>query len=293
MIKRLIKDLTYNKISLKEGLNRAKIIAFEIKNDEFKNWLNSELNGYKLKDLPEYRKISCEVVADIQNPFHGKRTIPYDLSAWDKELQGMIYKFNVLQSIPTIETNLKNVEPTANSYLYEYMPIGLVQQFKEMTTDGEDIVSIRRKFQAGQVFNILEITKQKLVDTLLELNEKFPDLEDDYEDNPQNSEIAKTIINNNILGDTSNSNISFGDNVKQIFHNKRDQKIQAFLNLLQELNIDNEEVKKAERIIDENKDSPSLGKKLLNWTGNIASKSIEKGIELKIPMIIDKIQDLL
>jgi len=44
MIKPLIKDLTYNNITLAEGLNRAKIIAFEIKNSEFKEWINFELN---------------------------------------------------------------------------------------------------------------------------------------------------------------------------------------------------------------------------------------------------------
>lgn len=147
MIKRLIKDLTYNNITLSEGLNRAKIIAFEIKNSEFKEWINFELNGYALAKLPKYRTIKCDIVADIQNPFYGKRTVPYDLSAWDKELRGMVYNMNVLQSIPTIEANLKLVKDKVNTFVFEYLPIELVQQFKGMTDDGEDIVSIRRKYK--------------------------------------------------------------------------------------------------------------------------------------------------
>ena len=291
MIKPLIKDLTYNNITLSEGLNRAKIIAFEIKNSEFKEWINFELNGYKLDKLPKYRIIKCEIVADIQNAFYGKRTIPYDLSAWDDDLQGMLYKMNVLQSIPTIEANLKIIKDKVNEFVFEYLPIGLVQQFKGMTENGEDIVSIRRKIQVGQVMHIHEITKQKLVDTLLELNETFPNLEDNYQDTKENSELTNTIINNNIFGDASNSNISFGDNVKQVMNIKQEKKIEEFLELIKKLNVDKEDVKEVEIIIAENKDKPTFGKKLLNWTGKLATKAVEKGIELQIPEILTKIQE--
>jgi len=291
MIKRLIKDLTYNNIKLSEGLNRAKIIAFEIKNSEFKEWINFELNGYKLEKLPKYRTIKCDIVADIQNPFYGKKTIPYDLSAWDDELQGMLYNMNILQSIPTIEANLKIIKDKVNEFVFEYLPVGLVQQFKGMTENGEDIVSIRRKIQVGQVMHVHEITKQKLVDTLLELNETFPNLEDDYQDTQANSELAKTIINNNIFGNSTNSNISFGDNVKQVMHIKKEKKIEEFLELINKLNLDKEDVEEVEVIIAENKDKPTFGKKLLTWTGKLATKAIEKGIELKIPEILAKVQE--
>jgi len=291
MIKPLIKDLTYNNITLSEGLNRAKIIAFEIKNSEFKEWINFELNGYKLEKLPKYRIIKCEIVADIQNAFYGKRTIPYDLSAWDDELQGMLYKMNVLQSIPTIEANLKIIKDKVNEFVFEYLPVGLVQQFKGMTENGEDIVSIRRKIQVGQVMHIHEITKQKLVDTLLELNETFPNLEDNYQDTKENSELTNTIINNNIFGDTSNSNISFGDNVKQVMNIKQEKRIEEFLELINKLNLDKEDVEEVEIIIAENKDKPNFGKKLLTWTGKLATKAVEKGIELQIPEILAKVQE--
>ena len=55
MIKELIKDLTYDKISINQALTRAKLIAYEINNEDFKNWINKELNGYLTDNkLPEY-----------------------------------------------------------------------------------------------------------------------------------------------------------------------------------------------------------------------------------------------
>jgi len=56
MIKELITDLAFDKITLSQALTRAKLIARQIKNDSFKNWLNKELNGY------EYNDASCTSV---------------------------------------------------------------------------------------------------------------------------------------------------------------------------------------------------------------------------------------
>ena len=57
----------------------------------------------------------------------------------------MIYNMNVLQSIPTIEANLKLVKDKVNTFAFEYLPIELVQHFKEITTNSDDIISVRRK----------------------------------------------------------------------------------------------------------------------------------------------------
>jgi len=293
MIKRLIKDLTYNNITLTEGLSRAKIIAFEINNSDFKNWINYELNGYKLENIPNHRILKCEIVADIQSPFHGSQTIPFDLSNWDTELKGMIYKMNVLQSIPTIEANIKIVKDKINRFLFEHLPIELVETFKKLTTHGDDIIAIKRKIQVSQVMHILEITKQKLVDTLLELNQSFPNLEDDFENTKENIEVTKTIINNNIYGNTENSNINFGNNTKQTLNTKKDKEIQSFLEYLKEINLKEDEITEVATIIETNKNDKNFSTKMLNWLGKLATKAVEKGIELNIPMILEKVQQII
>lgn len=53
----LIKDITINKISIEEGLQRLLLISSELNNEELMKWILGELNGYKDGDsLPEYRK---------------------------------------------------------------------------------------------------------------------------------------------------------------------------------------------------------------------------------------------
>ncbi len=205
MIKDLIKDLTYDNITLSQGLTRAKIIAYKINNDNFKGWINTELNGYGKEDkLPDYRIIPCDVFAVLES-FGETRMVPYDLTNLDKDLNGQIYNMYAKQSIATIEEGLNN---NNEDYGYEDLPMQIVNMLRKMSNN-KFIVAVKRRIQLSQASHILNLTKQKLIDTLLELDSAFPNLQADYQNTKENIEKTSTIINNHIYGDNSNSNIRY------------------------------------------------------------------------------------
>jgi hypothetical protein len=289
MIKELIEDITFDKITISQALTRAKIIAYKIGSEDFKNWIISELNGYALIDLPEYRKISCDVFAEVHDPFHGKQLIPFDVSDIENDLkEHSFYKLNATQSILTIEQGL---EQDANSrYGYEDIPLPVVQLLKKGASNGDSIVGVKRRIQMSQIKHILALTKQKLLDTLLELNIAFPDMENDFKQTEQNNQKAQTIINNNIYGDNVNSNVALGNNINQSI--KSENKIERLIQELKDLGVPEEDLTEVKSII-QTADKQSLGKKMMNWVGKMATKSIEKGIDLQIPLLIEKIHELL
>lgn len=289
MIKDLIKDLTFDNISLSQGLTRAKIIAFEIENDDFKNWISKELNGYTNKDkLPDYRIIPCEIFAIIEG-YGVKKKVPYDLTEWDKELNGLIYKAESKQSVSTLEDGLKGND---GFYGYEDLPMQLVNTLRT-ASNNKFLVGVQRRIQLSQVSHILNVTKQKLIDTLLELDSQFPDLQNNYQNTTENMKKASTIINNHIYGDNSSSNIGVGDNITQSINNVYEQKIEQVLSDLKALGVPEEELVEVKDIVTQETDKTNLGKKLIGWVGKMTTKAIEKGIDLQIPMIMEKIQELL
>ncbi len=194
------------------------------------------------------------------------------------------------QSIATIEEGLKdNNEP----YGYEDLPMQMVNMFRKMSNN-KFIVSVRRRIQLSQASNILNLTKQKLIDTLLELDTAFPNLQDDYQNTKENIEKTSTIINNHIYGNNSSSNIGVGKNITQSIENVYNEKVEQVLSDLKKLGVSEEEILEVRNIVtQENNDKTNLGKKLLGWVGKITSKTIEKGIELNLPMIMGKIQELM
>ncbi|MDE1207301.1 hypothetical protein [Tenacibaculum larymnensis] len=290
MIKELIKDLTYDEISLSQGLTRAKLIAYKINNDDFKHWITTELNGYTNDDkLPDYRIIPCEIFAVLEG-YGARKMVPYDLTNLDKDLNGQIYKMQAKQSVPTIEEGLSN--SSEQQYGYEDLPMQLVNMLREMS-DNKFIVSVKRRIQLSQASHILNLTKQKLIDTLLELDSAFPNLQDDYQNTTENNEKASTIINNHIYGDNSSSNIGVGENITQKVENVYHQKIENILSDLKDLGVPEEDLLEVKEIVTKETDKVSLGKKLVGWVGKMTNKALEKGIELQVPMIMEKIQELM
>ncbi|CAL2082848.1 conserved hypothetical protein [Tenacibaculum dicentrarchi] len=288
MIKDLIKDLTYDKINLNQALTRAKLIAYELNNNDFKSWIDKELNGYKNGDkLPHYRIIPCDVYA-LTETFGEKRLIQCDLTDLDKN--GKIYKMEAMQSISTIELGLK--ESNSKIYGYEDFPLGFVKIVKELTNNSS-ITSIKRRIQFSQTLHILNLTKQKLIDTLLELNYTFPNLQDNYKNTMENNEKTNTIINNHIYGKNANSAIGIGDNINQKIENVNHQKIEKVISDLKKLGVPNENIIEVKNIVNKETNKVDLGKQLMSWVGKITKKGIEKGIEIQVPEIMDKIQELI
>lgn len=291
MIKDLIRDLTFDKISLNQALTRAKIIAYEIDNQNFKDWIHSELNGYTSPNtvLPDYRVMSCDVFAVVE-AFGNKRMVPMDLSDLDKQVNGIIYRYSSKQSIATIEESIEGSK--SEPYGYEELPQPLVTMIRSMS-DNEYITSIRRRMQISQFRAILNITKQKLIDTLLELNSAFPNLENNFKNNMENTEKANTIINNHIYGDNPTSNVAVGNNNTQHISNVYNQKVEQFLRDLEEIGVPKEDIKDVEIIVKSEKNESALGKKLMGWMGKMSTKVLEKSLDLQLPLLLAKIHEFL
>lgn len=290
MIKNLIEDLAFDKINLTQALTRAKIIAHKTKNEQFKDWLYSEINGYKQKELPSYRIIPCDIFAEVWQPFAGTtRTIPLDVSNVETsfDIKYSFYEMRVTQSIGTLEVGLN--KDNKNQYGYEYFTAEFVKMLAKMTTDGDSITAIKRRIQFSQIEHIIQQTKQKLLDTLLELNDTFPSFQNEFNNNYLNNKKVETIINNNIYGDYSNSNIGVGENINQSIN---DNKIEQLVKDLKNIGVDDTDINDVKEII-KNEKKENVGKKLLNWIGKISTKAIEKGLDLKIPDIIQKLQEFI
>lgn len=292
MIKELIKDISYDNISLAQALTRAKLIAYKIDNTEFKDWLNCELNGYSSEDqLPDYRSLRCDTFAQIDNPYYGTRILPIDLSTLDEQIEPEIYIHHSTTSINNLEKTIKSIEDTNGAFAYVDFPIQVVSVIREMTNE-MDMSAVRKRLQLGQLENIINMTKQKLLDTLLELNDAFPNMENDFMSTDENEKIASQIITTNIYGNNASSNVGVGKEFTQGISNSYTEKVEQVLNHLRELGVPNEDIQELQTIIENESDKTKLGPKFLAWSSKLATKAMEKGIDHKVPEILDAIQGL-
>ena len=72
MIRKIINDLACDKITLSKALTMAKIIASDIKNETFKQWIKSELEKQCTALMIVIPKEVNEKYCDLQKSFNGK-----------------------------------------------------------------------------------------------------------------------------------------------------------------------------------------------------------------------------
>lgn len=288
MIKELIRDLTYDNITVNQGLTRAKLIAYKINNDEFKNWIVNELNGYpSSSNLPSYRIIPCQSYGIVSNPFHGKQQITLDFSNLDKDFNKKMNTHEVFQSIDALEKQSAN-----NTTGSMKLPIEFVRLCQRVF-ESEDLIDIKKQIHFGQYGEIVGLVKQKLIDTLLDLDKEFPSFESNYLDNMENKEKSSSIVNNHIYGDHANTNVAVGNNNSQKIDSEFSARVDNLLQELKSLGVEEKELKEIKEIVSTKEDKKGIGKKALDWVGKVATKALDKGIELQIPLLISKIQDFI
>lgn len=141
-------------------LRKAYVVARKLKLDEFEEWVNSELNGYKDGNkIPEYRKVKGEVKG--WNPYHG--WIPMIMK--DTETENMISEQLVSDSIP----NLKNVYDSANgsnaTLQFNAGMNNLLSKLSDFNTKYALMIS------ANQIYNIMERVRNIVLDWSITLEE--------------------------------------------------------------------------------------------------------------------------
>jgi hypothetical protein len=220
MIKELINDLVNSKITLSGALTKAKVIAFKINNSQFKSWINNEVTGYEdYETLPSYRIFSCDLKAYIEDN-HGKRAIVIDAHQYPEKHKQLLYNHYTTDSIDGIEKAIQLTNASNGGILIKQFPAGLTKLIFDNSNAGRNVVVQRagQEISISKFENILNLTKQKLLDTLLELDELFPNLTNEYSNTQENSYKVQQIITNNIYGGASPINISAGDNNSQEAH---------------------------------------------------------------------------
>jgi len=295
MIKQLISDIAYDKIKLSQGLTRAKLIANEIKNDIFTNWLNKELEGYKYQDayLPSYRKIWSLIELVIEMPNGSTHNFPVITNEdLDAKLKDAINHHYIIEPISIVESQINGMEAQKG---YINLPPQLV-----------DIVStpykveialykgvIRKGYrEIGKIHyqNVIEMTKQKLIDTLMNLNNEFPNLEDKYEMTQENNEKVQTIITTHIYGNNNPLNIANGQTVNQT-------DFSVSLNIdyakLSSLGVEEPEINELKEIVTNSSDKNTFKTKVLKWLGTVTSSMTGRGLYDSLPKVTEFITNLI
>lgn len=297
MIKQLIIDLTYDNIRLSQGLTRAKLIASKIKNELYKNWLTKELEGYKMDDplLPSYRTIFAPIQLVLEMPTGQTHNFPIKATGdeIDEKLKTFINFHAITEPISIVEAQiLENTNPHGFVDIPAPVISVLSEPYKPHIIMYKGV--IRKGFREINKIHyqsVIELTKQKLIDTLIELESEFPDLINDYAMTSENEKKVETIITNHIYGNNNPLTIAAGQNVEQsgVTNSISTEQYSE----LERLGVEKEDIHKLQEIVSlSGKDKQSLKDKSMKWLGGVLASVAGRGLYENIPTITNFINHL-
>ncbi len=296
MIKNLIEDIAFDRITLAQALTRTKLISAQIRNETLKQWLKKELEGYDHDDkfLPSYRKIWSEIELEVVYIHRPSEFIPIHLKpgVWGKDFIDQVYNVLVTESVAVVEQNIADMD---NSIAYLQVPVNQVEILSQIYKDqlsenGAAVRRGRRKVGKNQLRNVIEQTKQKLLDVLQDLEAEFPELGEKYSSTTKSDAAVQNIINTTIYGGNNPMNIAAGKDIVQgniTMSTAEKEQLRSF-------GVEEKEIVELEGL---NKDHPvgssKRKEKLMNWLSKVSASLAARGIYDGTPHLVEFIGNMI
>jgi len=184
----IINELTDINISLTSPLLKTKVLAHRIQNRELLLWTNLEVAGYTdLEDVPEYRKTTGDIYSDYRTS-RFIATDQYVAVNGDQEL----FRIYMTQGIQTLETYKSAfIGQTFEGEDKKALVANLSAQHENF-----QISRIYKKIPSNFISEILTHVRTKLLDVLLEMEEKYGYISNIKELKAHNSAITHIVQTN-------------------------------------------------------------------------------------------------
>jgi len=200
IIESIQKDILNHEIPISVILLKAKILAYELKNDRFKQWVKYEMDGYpNHKDLPDYRIIKTQLFGFIFNGWNGYKNVPISLYGTPDCFQESAGKVHYFQGIKSIE----RIALKEDSIYFDWTAeqIELWNQFNQdqLAYTGHQCYQVRRPVSSSVFDQILLTVRSRLQDFVLEIID-LPWKVEDRSVHDRLEKLVSVVIYNNMQG---------------------------------------------------------------------------------------------
>src|SRR5258707_5974276 len=190
---------------LSDVLRKAKVLAYRLKNEDFKNWVEHELNGYTgVESLPSYREISTHSCGNFVS-FNVKMSgVPIPVQNIPREVRKEINRINMRQGAKELEAQLESLTRSTSDTSAVPWPADLLPVLNNRVFADSACLGAWRVLTKGHITGIIENTRNRLLTFILELADRYPEATQEGF-NPTGSKVSdeqiRQVFNYYIMGD--------------------------------------------------------------------------------------------
>jgi len=235
-------------------------------------WVNNELNGYSNKDdIPNYRIVSTAIYGTATNGYTTRWThhrLP--ISHLTKKEQKYLTILEFRESISGLESLAQGENLSSD------IPTEFCSKFNKGLAKGVYVESAYRQISNTQILQILTKIRSRLLDFILELSDKFLNLEEGIDLTKESKKMnTKELFNHTIFGD--NTTIIVGNENSNSSHQVKNN-IDELLRVLKKYEVEDKELDELKVAIekDTTKNLKEYGNHVKDWLKKVSGKAIEK-----------------
>lgn len=142
-------------------LRRALVVARRLAVPELVDWISSELNGYSSGEVPDYRRVRGQLMAE--NPINGP--IPFFAPP---DMAELLSDFEVRQSVPEL---MQLAQSTTG--IYSHFPANIEHTLMQMMREANGVtMRPALRFSTVQVQGVIEKVRSRVLEWALDLEAK-------------------------------------------------------------------------------------------------------------------------
>ena len=287
LIDEIIEILSTSDGSLTNALLKTKTVLYKIGHKDLIDWVNNELNGYSSEDqVPPYRILRTQVLANIVGMSFQANSHPIPIMHLEDSDREKLETAKITRSLSVLEKYSESDE----GRLKRPIPIEANNLLGQSLASGNNILSAWSEIQLTDITSILTQVKSRLLDFLLELNERLPrDLGDREIKERAAKTDAKNLFNNAIFGD--NTTIVVGSsNTQRINTTVIKGDFTSLAKTLQEHGVEEADINSLEEAIkvDQAKGESKTGEfgtSVKEWLKNMLSKAVDASWQIELGVV--------
>ena len=279
LVAQIQKEVVDSGVPVSHILRKAKVLAIQLENEEFKSWIDAELKGYdNADDRPDYRKFTPVNLGKFAGPF-GKvvNNVQIPIICLPDGIREFAERMEVPHGVREIEAAVAETA-TKGKLAFPWPPeaVMLAREHVPMQ-DGCVLVEAWKPFAKSQMDGILEQVRNRLLDFLLELQQINPAV--------LKSEDAIRVIPSDDVRNSFQTIILGGQNIVATgteFTQKATQTIaagdtQSLIAHLRSIALDNDSLADLETAIEQdgNREQKGLGENVKSWIGKMTVKAMD------------------
>ena len=268
-------DAVNQNIEISTLLRKCKILAVRLKHEDFKKWVESELDGYSSKDeLPNYRIIDVISFGNFVGPFRSITNMAIPSLALPEEVRNSLKKTFLTSGISTYANLIKDSE---NKPLIAHWPANIMAIYGNNIIENMVCIGAWQSLGKNQIQGVVDTVRNRVLSFMLEMEQQAPNA-GEFPSNEHTISLEKmnavfqTIIYGNVGNIASgSSNLSQTSSIEIVQND-----LESLINFLKTQNIEEKDLKDLKNALKKDKKpiiGKTFGKNISGWMGKMVTKA--------------------